>query len=188
MKTKDIIGAFSSGFSKALSSNYFKDEHVKKFYIEAFKKYSPVTTLSKESVSILLNKIGFSSSFFDNLTTFGTSFGIDFLSSLVANENNNGAIQKQLIDLFNYMKEWTSTPNVYEQTGVMLDKTIKFFSFLERYADEIIKDGNSRHDLFVLWYKYDVYSKDSLGYILTAKIRLFIDMKDCDMIFCSISF
>lgn len=42
--------------------------------------------------------------------------------------------------------------------------------------------------LFVLWYKYDVYSKDSLGYILTAKIRLFIDMKDCDMIFCSISF
>ena len=42
--------------------------------------------------------------------------------------------------------------------------------------------------LFVLWYKYDVYSKVSLGYILTAKIRLFIDMKDCDMIFCSISF
>lgn len=57
-------------------------------------------------------------------------------SSLIANNNGTAAIQKQLNDLFAYMKEWTSTPNVYEQTGVMLDKTIKFFSFLERYADE----------------------------------------------------
>ena len=65
-------------------------------------------------------------------------------SSLVANENNNGAIQKQLIDLFNYMKEWTSTPNIYEQTGEMLMKTITFFSFLERFADETEKSLKSR--------------------------------------------
>lgn len=57
-------------------------------------------------------------------------------SSLIANNNGDAAIQKQLNDLFAYMKEWTSTPNIYEQKGVMLDKTIKFFSFLERYADE----------------------------------------------------
>ena len=57
-------------------------------------------------------------------------------SSLIANNNGTAAIQKQLNDLFAYMKEWTSTPNVYEQTGIMLEKTIKFFSFLERYADE----------------------------------------------------
>ena len=57
-------------------------------------------------------------------------------SSLIANDEHNAAIQEQLEDLFNYMKEWISTPNVYNQTGVMLDKTVSFFSFLERYADE----------------------------------------------------
>ena len=57
-------------------------------------------------------------------------------SSLIANANNDGALQKQLIDLFEYMKEWTSTPNIYEQTDEMLMKTITFFSFLIRFADE----------------------------------------------------
>ena len=57
-------------------------------------------------------------------------------SSLIANDEHNAAIQEQLEYLFNYMKEWISTPNVYNQTGVMLDKTVSFFSFLERYADE----------------------------------------------------
>ena len=27
-------------------------------------------------------------------------------SSIVANDNDDAAIQKQLVDLFNYMKEW----------------------------------------------------------------------------------
>lgn len=57
-------------------------------------------------------------------------------SSLVANSNNNGAIQKQLIDLFAYMKEWISTPDIYDQTGDMLAKTISFFSYLERFSEE----------------------------------------------------
>lgn len=57
-------------------------------------------------------------------------------SSLIANANNNGALQKQLIDLFAYMQEWTSTPDIYEQTGEMLMKTVTFFSFLVRFADE----------------------------------------------------
>ena len=57
-------------------------------------------------------------------------------SSLIANDKGTAAIQKQLNDLFKYMKEWISTPDIYEQTGVMLDKSIRFFSFLERFADE----------------------------------------------------
>lgn len=57
-------------------------------------------------------------------------------SSIIANDKKDASIQKQLNDLFNYMKEWISTPNVYKQTGTMLDKTVKFFSFLERFADE----------------------------------------------------
>ena len=57
-------------------------------------------------------------------------------SSIIANDNNDASIQKQLIDLFNYMKEWTSTPDIYEQSGEMLLKTIRFFSFLEPFVDE----------------------------------------------------
>lgn len=57
-------------------------------------------------------------------------------SSIIANDNGDASIQRQLIDLIAYMREWISTPDVYEQTGVMLDKTVRFFSFLERFADE----------------------------------------------------
>lgn len=57
-------------------------------------------------------------------------------SNIVVNDRGDAAIQKQVVDVFNYMKEWISTPNVYEQTGKMLEKTITFFSYLERFADE----------------------------------------------------
>ena len=57
-------------------------------------------------------------------------------SALVANENGDAALQKQIVDLLSYMKEWTSTPDIYRQSGDMLIKTITFFSFLERFADE----------------------------------------------------
>lgn len=57
-------------------------------------------------------------------------------SSLIVNSNSDAAIQKQLVYLFDYMKEWISTPDIYEQTGTMLDKTVTFFSFLERFTDE----------------------------------------------------
>lgn len=64
--------------------------------------------------------------------------------ALIANDNSDAAIQKQLVYLFNYMKEWISTPNVYEQRGTMLEKTIKFFSFLERFTDETEKSLKNR--------------------------------------------
>ena len=57
-------------------------------------------------------------------------------SALIANDNGNAAIQEQIDYLLKYMKEWISTPNVYNQSGLMLEKTIKFFSYLERFADE----------------------------------------------------
>ena len=57
-------------------------------------------------------------------------------SALIANDNGNAAIQKQLVDMLSYMKEWTGTPDIYQQTGLMLDKTVTFFSYLERFADE----------------------------------------------------
>lgn len=57
-------------------------------------------------------------------------------SSLIANDNDTGVIQKQILDLLQYMKEWTSTPNIYQQTGLMLEKTVTFFSYLKRFADE----------------------------------------------------
>ena len=65
-------------------------------------------------------------------------------SSLIANDKNTAVIQKQLNYLFAYMKEWISTPDVYLQTGVMLMKTITFFSFLERFADETEKSLKNR--------------------------------------------
>jgi len=55
---------------------------------------------------------------------------------LIANDNGTASIQKQIVDLLKYMKEWTSTPDIYEQTGLMLEKTVKFFSYLEQFADE----------------------------------------------------
>lgn len=62
--------------------------------------------------------------------------GKPVFSALVANDKQTAVIEYQIVQLLAYMKEWTSTPDVYEQTGDMLNKTIKFFSFLERFADE----------------------------------------------------
>ena len=62
--------------------------------------------------------------------------GKPIFSALIANDKGDAAIQKQLVDLLAYMKEWTSTPDVYNQSGLMLEKTITFFSYLERFADE----------------------------------------------------
>lgn len=67
-------------------------------------------------------------------------------SSLIANSNNDAAIQQQLVYLFKYMKEWTSTPDIYEQTGDMLTKTVSFFSFLERFTDETEKSLKHRFE------------------------------------------
>ena len=65
-------------------------------------------------------------------------------SALIANENSDAALQKQLLDLFAYMEEWTSTPDIYEQSGDLLIKTVTFFSYLEMFADETEKSLKNR--------------------------------------------
>ena len=57
-------------------------------------------------------------------------------SSIIANPEGTASLQKQVIDILKYMKEWISTPNIYEQTGDMLSKSATFFTFLERGVDE----------------------------------------------------
>ena len=57
-------------------------------------------------------------------------------SSLVANEEGTGAIEYELNHLIEFMKDWTGTPDIYEQHGDMLDMTVQFYSFLERFTDE----------------------------------------------------
>lgn len=57
-------------------------------------------------------------------------------SKLIANDDKDGVLQAQIEYLLAYMKEWVSTPDVYEQHGDMLDKTISFFSYLTQFVDE----------------------------------------------------
>ena len=57
-------------------------------------------------------------------------------SALIANDNGDAAIQKQLQDMHDYMQEWISTPDIYEQSGLMLEKTVSFFSYLQAFVDE----------------------------------------------------
>jgi len=57
-------------------------------------------------------------------------------SALIANDKGNAAVENQLRALLTYMNEWIKTPNVYEQTGTMLEKTVTFFSYLEMFTDE----------------------------------------------------
>lgn len=57
-------------------------------------------------------------------------------SCLVANTKQTGAMESILNDVERFNREYYGTPNVYEQTGDLLNKTIKFYSFLERFVNE----------------------------------------------------
>jgi hypothetical protein len=57
-------------------------------------------------------------------------------AALIANEQGTAAIESVLTDLLAYMKEWSSTNNIYEQSGTFLEKTINFFSYLTSYTNE----------------------------------------------------
>lgn len=60
----------------------------------------------------------------------------EVFSAMVANDEGTAAFEYELINLMAYMKEWVSTPNVYEQSDDMLDKTVTFLSYFERFSDE----------------------------------------------------
>ena len=59
-------------------------------------------------------------------------------SALIANDKGDAAIQKQLQDLFDYMKEWISTPDVYEQTGITATAGIGTNMYLCKVAMDIV--------------------------------------------------
>lgn len=57
-------------------------------------------------------------------------------SAITANGTNTGVMETLLSDIDKFGKEWTGTPELYEQTGDMLTLTTNFFSFFERFTDE----------------------------------------------------
>ena len=64
--------------------------------------------------------------------------------SLIANDDGDAALEYELTHLIEFMREWTGTPNIYKQAGDMLNMTIAFYSFLERFTDETEKSIKAR--------------------------------------------
>ncbi len=60
----------------------------------------------------------------------------EIFKALVANDKGTAVFESLLNDLLVYMKEWYSTPSVYDQEGELLDRTISFFSYITRFTDE----------------------------------------------------
>ena len=57
-------------------------------------------------------------------------------AALVVNDSGTAAFEYELNFLKSFMQEWVSSYNVYEQSGAMLERTIDFFSFFERFTNE----------------------------------------------------
>ena len=57
-------------------------------------------------------------------------------SALVVNDDGTAAFEYELNLLKSFMLEWVDSYNVYEQSGDMLDETISFISFFERFSNE----------------------------------------------------
>lgn len=68
----------------------------------------------------------------------------DFFKALIANDKQTGAIESVLKRVSDFIKYYTGTPNIYEQSLSMLDATANFFSYLERYVDEFDEAYKSR--------------------------------------------
>lgn len=59
-----------------------------------------------------------------------------FFSAFIANDQKTGAIEKELYNIVNYMKEWKNINNVYDSKGTALEYISSFFTYLERFTDE----------------------------------------------------
>lgn len=68
----------------------------------------------------------------------------EIFKAIVTDGKGGGAIDVILRDSKKYADEYINTPNIYEQTGDMLTKTISFFSYLERFANETEKAVKQR--------------------------------------------
>lgn len=67
----------------------------------------------------------------------------EVFSTIVAN-GKDGAIETVLGDAKSYINEYVSTPDVYKQTDKQLEKTVNYFSFLERFDNESEKSLKQR--------------------------------------------
>ena len=56
-------------------------------------------------------------------------------SAVVAN-GKDAALETVLKSAGDYIKEYVSTPDIYQQTDAQLEKTVNYFSFLERFDNE----------------------------------------------------
>lgn len=57
-------------------------------------------------------------------------------SAMVSNPDKTGAIESVLNDVKKFGEEYSRNPDLYKQTGELLDKSISFLSFMERFTDE----------------------------------------------------
>lgn len=62
--------------------------------------------------------------------------GRPIFKALVANDEHTGVFETFLQDLKDFSDAWTESPNIYEQSGEMLELTSAFFTFLEKYTGE----------------------------------------------------
>lgn len=60
----------------------------------------------------------------------------EIFGAVFANSEKNGAVEKSFSEIQKFCRTYTATPSVYEQADKMLDKTVSFFSFLERFFNE----------------------------------------------------
>lgn len=65
-------------------------------------------------------------------------------SALIANSEQNGAIETELNNSKNYLLEWVNIKDVYETTKDKLEKIVSFFSFIEKFTDETDKSLRNR--------------------------------------------
>ncbi len=81
-----------------------------------------------------------------NIDKNGEVFGAVF-----ANDERNGAVEKCFTEIKEFCRTYTATPSVYEQTDEMLDKTVSFFSFLERFFNE--SDDSLKNRFRAIFYR-----------------------------------
>jgi hypothetical protein len=67
--------------------------------------------------------------------------------ALVANPDGNGTVESIFNDIETVREKWCNNPDVYNQTGEMLEKTLSLFSFLTRLFRESEKSMKKRHEL-----------------------------------------
>jgi hypothetical protein len=67
--------------------------------------------------------------------------------ALVANPDKNGTLESIFEDIEAVRKKWCNNPDIYNQTGEILEKTMSFFSFLTRLFNESEESLKKRHEL-----------------------------------------